>query len=95
MTDITKCRDEDCPLKESCYRYTAPHNEYGQSYFMESPRKIHEDKTASVECDMYWGDKTESVYRQLKDIVSCKHVRREGESCRLNDKCTYPKCNLD
>ena len=23
---------------------------------------------------------------------NCKHVRREGESCRLNNNCTYPDC---
>ena len=85
MADITKCGDKECPLKESCYRYTAPTNEYGQSYFVDSPRE-------DVKCDMYWGDKAESVYGQLKDIVSCKHIRREGESCRLNDKCIYPNC---
>lgn len=24
--------------------------------------------------------------------MKCKHVRREGESCRLNNNCTYPHC---
>ena len=80
MIDITKCRDEECPLKESCYRFTAPYNEYGQSYFMDSPRVIHEEE-GPVECDYYW-----------ETSVKCKHVRREGESCRLNDNCTYPNC---
>jgi DNA-binding XRE family transcriptional regulator len=23
----------------------------------------------------------------------CKHIKREGESCRLNNNCTYPNCN--
>ena len=22
----------------------------------------------------------------------CKHIKREGESCRLNNNCTYPDC---
>ena len=22
----------------------------------------------------------------------CKYVKREGESCTLNNKCTYPNC---
>ena len=22
----------------------------------------------------------------------CKHIKREGESCRLNNNCTYPNC---
>lgn len=27
--------------------------------------------------------------------VNCKHVRREGESCNLNNNCTYPNCPTD
>ena len=23
----------------------------------------------------------------------CDNIKREGESCTLNNKCTYPKCN--
>lgn len=36
MTDITKCKGEDCPQKDKCYRFTAPESEM-QSYFAESP----------------------------------------------------------
>ena len=32
MPDITKCRGENCPLKESCYRYTSK-DSFRQSYF--------------------------------------------------------------
>lgn len=39
MPDITMCGDEECPLKETCYRYTAPANPYYQNYFTTSPRK--------------------------------------------------------
>lgn len=35
-------------------------------------------------------------YRAGKDtldkIEKCKHIKREGESCRLNNNCTYPDC---
>jgi hypothetical protein len=31
MTDISKCLNKDCPLKEKCYRWTAPASYY-QSY---------------------------------------------------------------
>ena len=24
----------------------------------------------------------------------CKYVRKKGESCTLNNKCTYPNCQL-
>ena len=24
--------------------------------------------------------------------IKCKHIKREGESCTLNNNCTYPNC---
>lgn len=47
MPDITMCPGEDCPLKESCYRYTATPSEFRQSYFVNTPYK-------DGECDHYW-----------------------------------------
>ena len=35
MADITVCPGTDCPVKEQCYRFTAPRSEVWQSYFME------------------------------------------------------------
>ena len=32
MSDITKCTNEDCKLKESCYRFTAPAHDIIQAY---------------------------------------------------------------
>lgn len=49
MSDITKCKGEGCPMKETCHRFTDPAEEY-QSYFTESP--IKDDG----KCDMYWGE---------------------------------------
>jgi hypothetical protein len=48
MADITKCEGKDCPLKESCYRYTAIDSEYRQAYFTESPYSVLNKK-----CDEY------------------------------------------
>jgi len=28
------------------------------------------------------------------EIVRCKYVHREGESCTLNNNCKYPDCEL-
>lgn len=39
MSDIIKCPGKDCTLKEDCYRFTAPVNEYRQSYFAEIPKQ--------------------------------------------------------
>jgi hypothetical protein len=59
--DITKCTGEGCPLKESCYRFTSDISMM-QSYFFTPP---FENDT----CDMYWGEQSESIYNQLKNIT--------------------------
>jgi hypothetical protein len=37
MADITMCSGVGCPIRENCYRFTAPVNEHRQSMFMEIP----------------------------------------------------------
>lgn len=69
MADISMCPGTDCPVKEKCYRFTAPKSEYGQSYFFDAPGKTEDDKFT---CDMYWGDNNERIWNQLKDIVNGK-----------------------
>ena len=69
MADITMCPGTDCPVKDKCYRFTANANEWGQSYFMNVPGKIVDDKFT---CDMYWGDNAEGIWNQLKDITNGK-----------------------
>ena len=51
MADITMCRDEECKLKEECYRYKAKPNEYGQSYFTKSPKV---KKMGGYDCEYFW-----------------------------------------
>jgi hypothetical protein len=63
--DISLCPGTDCPQKESCYRYTAKPNEYRQSYFSVAPIK-------DGKCDMYWVEKAEAIFTELKDIVKPK-----------------------
>jgi hypothetical protein len=55
MSDISKCSLETCPLKEHCYRFTTPANEYQQSY-SKFQYIILED--GRVDCDGYWGSST-------------------------------------
>lgn len=62
MADITKCEGKDCPVKESCYRFTAKTSDY-QYYFIESPIK-------DGKCDMYWGKQSEYTMKQIKDILN-------------------------
>jgi len=51
MPDITKCPGDGCPLRDSCYRYTATPSPKHQSYF--SP------PYADGTCHHYWPVKPE------------------------------------
>jgi hypothetical protein len=62
MADIAMCRgygfsDPEgvvpCPSRESCYRYTAPVNEFMQSYFADTA-ELYDHDTGDTACDMYW-----------------------------------------
>jgi hypothetical protein len=64
MSDITKCKGEGCPLKESCYRYTSDISML-QSYFITLPYK-------DQECDMYWSESSQQVFNLLKKITNGK-----------------------
>ena len=66
MSDITKCKGEDCPVKEGCHRFTVL-EDYWQSWFAESPHEIVDGK---FKCNMYWGDNSESIWNQLKSITN-------------------------
>lgn len=56
MADITMCQTKDCPIKQSCYRFTAiPNREY-QSYFTETPYDEDDER-----CDHYIKTENESI----------------------------------
>lgn len=67
------CSGEECPAKESCYRFTAEPS-YRQSYFLNPPMK-------DGKCDHYWGEQAESIWNQLKDITNdVSNDPRDNES---------------
>lgn len=39
MADISKCFGGECPLKDTCYRFLVPSNDWHQSYLAEPPYK--------------------------------------------------------
>jgi hypothetical protein len=49
MPDITMCNGEGCPLKKTCYRFTAKPTPEWQSWFTEIPYD-HENSG----CVHYW-----------------------------------------
>jgi hypothetical protein len=51
MADIKMCTNNNCTLKEECYRFTAPVNEYSQSYFITNP------KQKNGVCEEFWSNK--------------------------------------
>jgi hypothetical protein len=51
MPDMSMCKGNKCPLRETCYRYKAVANVPIQSY-IDSPYNVREDK-----CDFYWPTK--------------------------------------
>ena len=52
MHDITMCHGADCPLRKTCYRYTAKAEPYRQSYFVVVPYR-------DGKCDYYEPNGTE------------------------------------
>lgn len=42
MADIMMCNNQDCPIANNCYRFTAPPDRYDQSY-IHNPKSDCED----------------------------------------------------
>jgi hypothetical protein len=53
MSDISKCSGLNCPLKEDCYRYTAPKSEW-QSYLTDVP--YDSDSIEEIKCVYFWNN---------------------------------------
>lgn len=51
MVDICMCKNEECPLKDSCYRYRAEASEW-QTFFIVSD-KMKKD-AQEKKCTAYW-----------------------------------------
>jgi len=47
MADISKCSDETCTLRETCYRFKAENNPFRQSY-----GSFKQDEEGN--CEYYW-----------------------------------------
>ena len=59
-----------CPVRDKCYRYTA-FDSGKRQYWMETPGYyIEKEGKELFTCNMYWGNSTDAMYNQLKDIVN-------------------------
>lgn len=55
------CSGKECPIKESCYRFTAPVG-YWQSYFTEVPYK-------DGDCDVFWNTNHSDINKKSKKVL--------------------------
>jgi len=62
MADITMCRDMQCPMKFTCYRHTAPWNQFRQAVFSESPRK-----EGTFYCDQFWDNEGRTLDPKFRE----------------------------
>jgi len=69
MADITKCEDNLCPSKETCYRYTAAASEYRQSY-----GQFNREEDA-YNCDYYWNNKLNDKIDDKEFIELVKQLK--------------------
>ena len=54
------CRDLKCPMKLTCYRHTAPENQFRQSFFSESPRE-------EGKCESYWDNEGRTLDPKFRE----------------------------
>ena len=52
MKDITKCKGNECPLKESCKRYKAK-GYFMKPYGIKPPYKLNGIGNQFVKCDLF------------------------------------------
>lgn len=64
MADITKCLNDGCPVRNKCYRFTAPSNEYAQAVSMFD-YKVVERK---VHCDHFWLNSSDKKDNDLTKV---------------------------
>lgn len=70
MPDIAMCWGDNCPIKETCYRFTAKPSKWRQSFLAESP--IKEDNTCEYFMEIW--DKSKERMR-----ISGSKVYIDGE----------------
>jgi hypothetical protein len=66
--DGTMCMDMKCPMKTSCYRHTAPWNQWRQSIFAESPRE-----EGKFYCEKFWDNTGHTLDEKFKEYEKIKY----------------------
>lgn len=71
MADISMCKGDGCPIKDQCYRHTAPVSLYRQPWFSEP--LDHERES----CDYYMMN--ENGFEERRKLIRRINRRPEGE----------------
>jgi hypothetical protein len=58
MASIEMCDGTNCPVKDKCYRFTAPKSYKYQDFMIEVPFRKEKGKTV---CDLFVRDKRKNV----------------------------------
>lgn len=74
MADITKCPGEQngisCPVRDGCYRFTAPTTDYWQSVFIDMPGAWEEEDGKQIwKCDVFWGETQQAILNVFNDDI--------------------------
>ena len=77
MADITMCTDIKCPMKFSCYRHTAPWNQWRQSVYAESPRE-----EGTFYCDKLWDNAGYTLDVKFREYEKEKEEKTERNDSR-------------
>ena len=73
MADISMCSGNECSLKYTCYRFTAPKSFY-QSYSNRTPDE-------NGECDAYW-----EAEAMINRVIRNKKQSSEEIKTKLNNE---------
>lgn len=80
MPDISMCKNEVCPNKNTCFRYRAKPNPYRQSYFLDHN---HEDCKEFISIKG-WADYALTPIKVTHEILR-QDSKWEGEPIDLED----------
>lgn len=73
--DISKCANKECPLRDKCWRFTAPDSPYRQAY-ADFEFKVNEK--GEVKCEYFWDNKDYKDEHRMKNILESGelHVKK-------------------
>lgn len=98
MADITMCLQHNCILKDLCYRYTAPKNDFLQLYFVDDPRTLEESINTKEYCGWYFADvkiTSNKILNLLNQSKMTKFNINDSATFENGSKHIYVSCDTE